>query len=66
MIPNWNLTLKEFDYGIHNVLVGHEMINGIEKKTKGSIGEFAFKAYMSKAYDRMNWDFLRNTLTVFG
>ncbi|XP_074282891.1 uncharacterized protein LOC141607441 [Silene latifolia] len=49
-----------------NVLLAHEAIQNINKHTSGSCGRFAFKADMSKAYDRIRWDFLKRTLSCFG
>ena len=42
-----------------NVLVAHEMMNHISKKRKGKCGEMTIKLDMSKAYDRVKWEFLK-------
>ncbi|XP_074289003.1 uncharacterized protein LOC141614146 [Silene latifolia] len=52
--------------GIMYCLHAHEAIQNINKHTSGSCGRFAFKADMSKAYDRIRWDFLKRTLSFFG
>ena len=39
-----------------NVLVAHELMTHISRKTKGKCGEMALKLDMSKAYDRVEWD----------
>ncbi|XP_074298508.1 uncharacterized protein LOC141629395 [Silene latifolia] len=49
-----------------NVLLAHEAIQNINKHSSGACGRFAFKADMSKAYDRIQWDFLHRTLICFG
>ncbi|XP_074313566.1 uncharacterized protein LOC141648748 [Silene latifolia] len=49
-----------------NVLLAHEAIQNINKHSSGACGRFAFKADMSKAYDRIRWDFLHRTLICFG
>ncbi|XP_074305947.1 uncharacterized protein LOC141641174 [Silene latifolia] len=49
-----------------NVLLAHEAIQNINKHSSGACGRFAFKADMSKAYDRIRWDFLHCTLICFG
>ncbi|XP_075665201.1 uncharacterized protein LOC142634832 [Castanea sativa] len=38
-----------------NVLVAHELMNHINKKKKGRMGEITLKLDMSKAYDRVEW-----------
>ncbi|XP_074300422.1 uncharacterized protein LOC141631683 [Silene latifolia] len=50
---------------IDNILLAHEAIHNINSHKKGVHGRFAFKADMSKAYDRVRWDFLRATLCGF-
>ncbi|XP_074298401.1 uncharacterized protein LOC141629273 [Silene latifolia] len=49
----------------NNILLAHETIHNINSHKKGVNGIFAFKADMSKAYDRVRWDFLRATLHGF-
>ncbi|XP_074301421.1 uncharacterized protein LOC141632808 [Silene latifolia] len=49
-----------------NILLAHEAIYHITRHRKGVHGRCAFKADMSKAYDRIKWDFLEMTLVKFG
>ncbi|XP_074288621.1 uncharacterized protein LOC141613777 [Silene latifolia] len=42
-----------------NILLAHEVIHKINSHKKGKHGNFPFKADMSKAYDRIKWDFLK-------
>ena len=44
---------------IDNVLVAHELMNHINKKKKGKLGEMAIKLDMSKAYNCVEWDCLQ-------
>ncbi|XP_074305500.1 uncharacterized protein LOC141640715 [Silene latifolia] len=45
-----------------NVLISHELFQHITRKTKGKKGLLALKIDMSKAYDRLSWNFIHNTL----
>ncbi|XP_074277325.1 uncharacterized protein LOC141600966 [Silene latifolia] len=49
-----------------NILLAHEAIHHITRHKKGVHGRCAFKADMSKAYDRIKWEFLEMTLVKFG
>ncbi|XP_074292594.1 uncharacterized protein LOC141619477 [Silene latifolia] len=49
-----------------NVLLAHEAIHNINSHRKGKEGRFAFKDYMSKAYNRVRWNFLHMVLYKFG
>ncbi|XP_074271494.1 uncharacterized protein LOC141595428 [Silene latifolia] len=49
-----------------NILVAHEAINKISSHGKGRQALGAFKADMSKAYDRVRWDFLEAVLVKYG
>ena len=49
-----------------NVLVVHELISHISKKKKGNCGEMAIKLDMSKAYDRVEWDYLQQIMQKLG
>ncbi|XP_074277364.1 secreted RxLR effector protein 78-like [Silene latifolia] len=46
-----------------NILISHELFHHIGKKTRGNDGLLTFKVDMSKAYDRLDWNFLRQTFT---
>ena len=49
-----------------NILVAHELMNHISKKKKGKCGEMAIKLDMSKAYDRVEWDCLKQIMMKLG
>ncbi|XP_074318821.1 uncharacterized protein LOC141655650 [Silene latifolia] len=51
---------------LDNVLLAHEALHKINTHKKGKYGRFAFKADMSKAYDRVRWDFLQAVLERLG
>ncbi|OMO56897.1 reverse transcriptase [Corchorus capsularis] len=48
-----------------NILVAQEMIHTI-RKSRGKNGLMAIKIDLEKAYDRISWDFLKETLMMFG
>ena len=45
-----------------NLLVAHEMMSHISKKKKGKCGEMAIKLDISKVYDRVEWDCLKQVM----
>lgn len=45
-----------------NVMVGYEMIHFLKRKRGGKDGHMALKIDMSKAYDRIEWDYLQAIL----
>ena len=45
-----------------NVLVAHEMMSHISKKKNGKGGEMAIKLDMSKAYDQVEWECLKQVM----
>lgn len=53
-VPNRNIT--------DNVLVAFEMLHYMKQKKKGLEGEVALKLDVSKAYDRVDWGFLKNQM----
>ncbi|XP_021833608.1 uncharacterized protein LOC110773399 [Prunus avium] len=48
-----------------NIIVAQEMLHKF-KNSKGKKGFIAWKIDLSKAYDRLNWDFIKNVLWEVG
>uniref|UniRef100_A0A803MXV6 Reverse transcriptase n=1 Tax=Chenopodium quinoa TaxID=63459 RepID=A0A803MXV6_CHEQI len=51
---------------IESDIKGHELLEHIRTTKKGVKGKLALKTDMSKAYDRIKWDFLEEVLINFG
>ncbi|MCH91536.1 RNA-directed DNA polymerase (Reverse transcriptase), partial [Trifolium medium] len=51
---------------LDNALVAIEVIHAMKRKTRGSKGDLALKIDISKAYDRVDWGFLRGMLERLG
>ena len=51
---------------IDNVLVAHELMSHISKKKKGKCGEMAVKLDISKAYNRVEWNYLQQIMQKLG
>lgn len=49
-----------------NLLVGHEVFHYLKLKSSGGRHELGLKLDMNKAYDRMEWDFLEETVRMMG
>ena len=49
-----------------NVLVAFETMHSIDQRRKGKNGLMAIKLDMSKAYDRVEWDFLEVMMRKLG
>ena len=49
-----------------NVLLSYETLHTMHSRKKGNTGSFALKLDVSKAYDRVEWDFLCGILTKLG
>ncbi|KAL5805001.1 hypothetical protein ACOSQ3_031801 [Xanthoceras sorbifolium] len=49
-----------------NAVIGFECIHSIKRQSKGRVGRLALKLDMSKAYDRVEWDFLRKMMLKIG
>ncbi|XP_074375304.1 uncharacterized protein LOC141717092 [Apium graveolens] len=57
-VPGRNIT--------DNVLVAFELIHYMKRKFSGQDGEVALKLDISKAYDRVCWDYLRSRMVAMG
>ncbi|KAL4278813.1 hypothetical protein GQ457_03G026150 [Hibiscus cannabinus] len=49
-----------------NVITAYEILHSYKKKKLGCMGSFALKVDMSKAYDRVEWGFLRQVMLKMG
>lgn len=49
-----------------NIIIAGEVGHFLKRKRTGIIGWVALKLDMAKAYDRMEWNFLKGTLTALG
>lgn len=49
-----------------NVLLAFEMIHYMKQKKSGLVGEVALKLDISKAYDRVNWNYLQKWMICMG
>ncbi|XP_074267464.1 uncharacterized protein LOC141590805 [Silene latifolia] len=49
-----------------NILISHELFHYISTKKTGKNGVMALKVDMSKAYDRLRWNFIQATLLHMG
>ena len=49
-----------------NILVAHETIHAMKNKRYGKIGLLAIKLDMSKAYDRIEWDYQKGVMRKMG
>lgn len=49
-----------------NVLVAFEMLHHMKRRKTGQHGEVALKLDISKAYDRVDWNFLRHRMRSLG
>jgi hypothetical protein len=50
--------------GLDNVVIAQELIHSIHRKN-GRMGQLILKLDLEKAYDRLEWDFIREVLTFF-
>lgn len=49
-----------------NILIAYEITDYLRKKRRGNLGYAAIKLDMSKAYDRVEWNFLRRMMRRLG
>lgn len=49
-----------------NVLIAHELMHALKSRKRVSQTYMAIKTDITKAYDRLEWKFLENTLLAFG
>lgn len=52
-------------HSIENIVVAQEIIHSMRRKT-GNRGQTAIKVDLEKAYDRLSWDFIQDTLLEAG
>ena len=53
-------------YITDNAMISFEAMHYLKRKTQGKVGYAALKTDMSKAYDRVEWDFLRAMMIKMG
>jgi hypothetical protein len=51
---------------LDNALIAIEVVLALKRKTRGRKGSLALKIDISKAYDRVDWGFLRGMLERLG
>ena len=49
-----------------NTAVAYEMLHRLRNKRQWKVGHMAIKLDISKAYDRVEWEFLRNIMLKIG
>lgn len=50
----------------NNVMVAYELLHTMQARQKSKVGSMAIKLDMSKAYDRVEWDFLEAMMLKLG
>jgi hypothetical protein len=51
---------------LDNALIAIEVIHSLRRKTRGRKGELTLKIDISKAYDKVDWGFMRGMLERLG
>ena len=49
-----------------NIMIAYESVHYMKKRVNGRVGYLACKLNMSKAYDRVEWDFLEGIMKKLG
>lgn len=62
----FNLLFIEGRLPTDNALIAFEINHYIKRKTQGKYGVFGIKIDVSKAYDRLEWNFIEQMLARFG
>ncbi|XP_058756815.1 uncharacterized protein LOC131630038 [Vicia villosa] len=51
---------------LDNAMAAIEVVHHMKAKTRGKAGDIALKLDISKAYDRIDWDYLKDVLSTMG
>lgn len=51
---------------MNNALIAYEVLYSFKQKQDGARGDFALKLDMSKAYDRVEWSFIKKVTPRMG
>ena len=51
-------------YSLDNIIITQEILHTMNRK-KGNVGYMAIKIDLEKTYDRLEWNFVRDTLKLF-
>jgi hypothetical protein len=51
---------------LDNAMAAIEIVHFMKSKTRGKLGEVALKLDISKAYDRIDWEYLRGIMCKMG
>jgi hypothetical protein len=51
---------------LDNAMIAMEVIHSLKRRTRGGKGELALKIDISKAFDKVDWSFLRGILVRMG
>lgn len=52
-------------WGVDNVIIIQELLHTMSQKKEGKVGFMAIKIDLEKAYDRLEWGFIKDTLSLF-
>jgi hypothetical protein len=65
LIGPWQSSFIPSRQSADNIIVAQEVFHSMRKKT-GTVGWMAVKIDLEKAYDRLNWEFIKDTLIDVG